>query len=96
MALRTRRWPRRLAITALLLAVTVLAVTQLPPFGATPQGARLARVQRSTHYRDGHFVNLEPTNKLVPGTFWEMTQHSLFGDEQREPDKPIAIIARSA
>ena len=48
----------------LLAACCVLAayaVPKLPRFGKLPEGERLARIQRSPHYRGDAFHNLEPT-----------------------------------
>jgi L-ascorbate metabolism protein UlaG (beta-lactamase superfamily) len=97
--MRGRRAARRVAIAALVvavLAVAALLVTQLPPFGAAPSGERRARVERSKHYANGAFRNLEPTHKLQPGTFGEMVRHSLFGDEQREPPRAPKVVRRRA
>ncbi len=93
-----RTWKRIgwAAIAVIVLAGAVLLVTLLPPFGAVPSGARLARAQRSAHYADGAFQNLEPTYKLKPGTFFEMLRHQFLGDEQRVPSRPVPIIQRSA
>lgn len=95
MALRPRRWLFVLAASIGLVAASAVVVPLLPPFGGTLQGARLARAKRSAHFADGSFRNLEPSHKLQPGTFWEMTRHWLFGAEQREPEAPISIVPRS-
>ena len=42
------------------LAIIVLAVLSLPPFGGTASGERLKLVQANPQYQDGAFVNVEP------------------------------------
>ncbi len=87
---------RRILIAAGVLAGVTFAVLQLPVFGATLDPARRARAERSGHFRDGAFVNLEPTNMLAPGTFMEMLQHQFFGGEQRVPERAIPVQQRTA
>ena len=36
------------------------------------------------------------THQLVPGTFWEMVRHQLFGKEQRVPPGPLPVVMHSA
>ncbi len=51
----------------LLVAAAVFFFFSLPRFGALPQGERLARVEASPHYRDGHFHNVaRPCSLPVP------------------------------
>ena len=78
------------------LAGVAVAILQLPAFGAKPSGERRARAERSGHFKDGAFVNLEPTHMLMPGTFGEMIHHQFFGDEQRVPPKPPPVLKRTA
>jgi L-ascorbate metabolism protein UlaG (beta-lactamase superfamily) len=89
---------RLLGLLALLLVlfVAVLLVTRLRPFGAAPSGERVSRAERSGHYRDGKFQNLEPTNMVQPGSYGEMLQHQFFGKEQRVPAKPVPVAPRTA
>lgn len=72
------------------------AVLQLPVFGAKLAGERRTRAEHSGHFRNGVFVNLEPTNKLTPGTFGEMLHHQFFGEEQRVPPKAPPVVRRTA
>jgi L-ascorbate metabolism protein UlaG (beta-lactamase superfamily) len=71
-------------------------IMQLPPFGAAPSGQRLARAEHSAHYARGAFQNLEPTDKLRPGSFGEMLRHQLLGEEQRVPAQPVPIVRRTS
>jgi L-ascorbate metabolism protein UlaG (beta-lactamase superfamily) len=87
---------RRILIALGISCGVVAGVLQLPAFGAKPAGERRARAERSGHYRDGAFSNLEPTNKLTPGTFGEMLHHQFFGEEQRVPAKALPVLKRTA
>lgn len=90
---------RRVAIVIAVLAallILVVGVTQLAVFGAAPSGKRLERMQRSSHYRDGKFTNLQPTHKLVPGKFTEMVTHQFLGKEERVPQTPVPVVTRHA
>lgn len=55
-----------LALLALL-SLGVAAYLQHPKFGATPEGGRLEKLQRSSHYADGTFHNLVETPVLREG-----------------------------
>ena len=81
---------------ALLLAISALAITQLPQFGAAADGERLKRVMRSERHISGKFENLEETHTLVPGKLIEMITHQFFGDEQRVPPQPVPVVKRRA
>lgn len=52
--------------------------------GSSVSGARLERVQRSKHYRDGGFVNSVPTPMLT-GSTWTMLERWLFEATERQP-----------
>lgn len=55
------RWLRRLLLAVLIVAALAWAVIQFAPgFGGTPSGERLARMQRSPHWKDDRFLNLQP------------------------------------
>jgi L-ascorbate metabolism protein UlaG (beta-lactamase superfamily) len=56
-----------LAIAGLLFLITIFYI-RLPQFGGTPDGARLERMKRSSHYKDGKFHNLSVTPELTEGT----------------------------
>jgi len=51
----------------LLLILGTAIYLQHPYFGKAPSGERLARMQRSPHYKDGAFVNLSYTPTLSEG-----------------------------
>jgi L-ascorbate metabolism protein UlaG (beta-lactamase superfamily) len=65
-------------------------------FGGKLDGARLERARRSPQFDGKKFVNPLPTQTLVPGTFWQMVRHQIFGREQRVPSSPPPVLARSS
>ncbi|MBW2458751.1 MAG: MBL fold metallo-hydrolase [Deltaproteobacteria bacterium] len=61
--------------------------------GTGAAGERLARMERSAHYRDGQFVNELPPQALM----WESTTKWLTGGgDHREPTVPVPVDARQA
>ncbi len=94
--MRARRILIVLGVLIGVVAGVVAGVLQLPAFGGKLAGDRRTRAEHSGHFRDGKFVNLEPTHMLTPGTFGEMLQHQFFGDEQRVPPKPPPVLQRTA
>jgi len=50
-----------------LIAVATYFVMQMDTFGAEPTGARLERMKKSKHYKDGVFQNLHHTPSLAEG-----------------------------
>ena len=53
-----------LAVIGIICASVFIFINQ-PSFGSLPQGARLERIKRSPHYRDGQFNNLHPTQMMT-------------------------------
>ncbi|MCD2422917.1 MBL fold metallo-hydrolase [Niabella pedocola] len=51
----------------LLLSVSTFFYIRLPKFGKAPSGARLERMQKSPHYKDGKFQNRHFTPTLTEG-----------------------------
>ena len=78
-------------IAILLLATILVAATYLvlkhPKFGKAPSGQRLERIQKSPHYKNGKFNNLNPTPQLAEDTSMpEVMFRFLFGKkENRRP-----------
>ncbi|HIG74613.1 MAG TPA: MBL fold metallo-hydrolase [Bacteroidetes bacterium] len=64
-------------------------------FGASPDGERLARIERSPHYADGRFHNALPTvaDGASFGVIWE---YLTGGSDHRQPAAPLPVVARSA
>jgi L-ascorbate metabolism protein UlaG (beta-lactamase superfamily) len=85
-----------LLVLALIAVVILLASTGwLDALGAQPSGDRLARIQRSTNYRDGAFRNPEETSMAVKGGTGKMLRQWLMGHEQRTPPAAIPIVRRT-
>ena len=65
----------------------------LDAFGASATGERLGRIQRSPQYRDGKFRNPVETQKMPPGTFWQLLRRQFAGGEQRVPRAPLPMAS---
>jgi len=52
------------SIITVLAAAVVIFINQ-PSFGKIPRGERLKRVEKSSHYREGHFKNISETPQLT-------------------------------
>ena len=92
---KSRLWRVLLALSGLIaIAVVVLLASTdwLDTLGAAPTGERLARIQRSPHYRDGGFQNPEATSLAVSGSTWETMKRWVAGHEQRVPPGPMPIV----
>jgi L-ascorbate metabolism protein UlaG (beta-lactamase superfamily) len=94
--LRRRRLIVAAAVLGALAVTSIVSLGGLASFGGRPEGERLERIRRSKQFRDGKFRNPLPTSTLVPGTFWQMMRHQLFGKEQRVPRNPVPIVQRTA
>ena len=58
-------------IIIVLVALGSCAILNMSDFGKLPAGERLARIEQSPNYRDGHFQNLSETPDLTPtGSKW--------------------------
>src|SRR6478609_6319878 len=70
------------------LAVVVFLFMQQASFGKKPSGARLERIEKSTHYKDGIFVNLSETLQGLTkeASYWEILNKMFFNpDAKVEP-----------
>lgn len=74
------------------LAVLVASTDWLDTLGASPEGERLARIQRSPNYRDGAFRNPDATNTTPKGGTWQMLRRWIGGKEQRVPPGPLPVV----
>src|SRR5688572_5460534 len=96
LALPRSRLARVLLGLVVVLIVTVVVLIGstgwLDALGASPQGERLARIQRSPNYRDGAFRNPEATSMTIEGGTWKMLRQWLGGHEQRVPPGPMPIV----
>ena len=62
-------------------------------FGKSPSGARLERLAKSPHYRDGRFYNLIDTPNLSEGVGWlEMMAEFARKKERQRPSVPVPSV----
>lgn len=76
----------------IVLAVLVGIVVDFDAMGGSAAGERLERIERSPNYKDGRFVNLEPTEVMLDGSWWASTKEYLFGEGNREPEHPLPSV----
>ncbi len=88
---------RALAVVALLIVGAILAglasTDWLETLGASPEGERLARIQRSPNYRHGAFQNPDTTSLATEGSTWQMLRRWIGGKEPRVPPGPVPVVA---
>ena len=82
-----------LTVCALLVIGVVIFMRQ-PPFGATPEGERLERMEKSPNYKNGAFRNLENTPNLAEGvSMSDMLWSFLFKKTPRQvPAAPLPSV----
>jgi L-ascorbate metabolism protein UlaG (beta-lactamase superfamily) len=91
-----RRWlVAPLALVALGLLLLVVSTQGCASFGGVPTGARLDRMKASAHWRDGQFVNAEPTSVMQEGSSATMLQW-LSSDVMRVPVCPLPMSGNTA
>lgn len=77
-----------LLITIAALAAATYFILNQKKFGKAPSGARLERILKSPHYKNGHFDNLNPTPQLAEDTSMpEVMFRFLFGKADRKTPK---------
>ena len=79
-----------ISVIILIIVAGVFYVKLHPVFGGSPKGEILERMKESPNYKDGKFVNLEPTpvmieNKSMFSTMWEWIK----GPENGTPDSVV-------
>src|SRR5688500_9333790 len=78
---------------SLVIGVASLWLIARETMGAAPEGARLARMQRSPQWRDGVFQNRLPR---VDSPYSRMVGEFFFGGSaHRTPDSAITIVPRT-
>jgi hypothetical protein len=86
-----RRW-LRWSLLALLLCLVVVTVDSWQAVGTSATGDRLARMLRSSQYRDGQFNNL----LLTQMDEWEAMKKWLAGGSHQVPTGPLPVAKRIA
>ena len=78
---------------ATIVIVLVASTGWLDAFGAAPTGQRLARIQRSPHYKDGSFQNPPaPLIEKPESSPWPSIKRWVAGHEVRTPPGPMPIV----
>lgn len=92
--MKTRKAKFAVSVLAVggILAVIVLVVLSLPPFGGTVSGERLKLVQANPQYQDGAFVNVEPQTPYSLSEVGGMFSEQFFYDEIRIPPSKIPVV----
>lgn len=82
-----------LLVTAIF-AIAIYLYLQHPLFGARPDTAQITQFEKSTHYRDGHFINQVPSPIHTNGsTEWSIWKEELFGEKgQPRPEHPLPSV----
>lgn len=72
----------------------VLVYMQHPKFGRLPRGERLARIQKSPHYKNGRFQNIAPTPMMAEDvSTFALYKEFFFGDKSRRtPPAPLPSV----
>lgn len=75
-------------------ALITVIVLQHPAFGRAPRGERLARIERSPHYRNGRFHNLRNAPTMTGSkSFVQRLRDFLFDRPSRlKPTDPLPIV----
>lgn len=62
-------------------------------FGALPTGARLERIKKSQHYKDGSFKNLSLTPDLAPdASYWKILKMYMNKPKDAEPPRALPFV----
>ena len=78
-------------IVALVLGVFLFMQTAV--FGKDPSGKRLERIKQSTHYREGAFQNLHPTEVMLKeASMVRMIRDFFNKPKTTEPDEPLPSV----
>lgn len=90
--MRRRRWLAvPVGLVAVVLVLLVVTTQGCASFGGIAEGQRLVRMQASTHWRDGTFVNDEATEVMQEGGYGTLTQW-LSSDVMRVPSCQLPMV----
>lgn len=93
---KRRRWLAvPLGLVLVLGLLTVVTTQGCASFGGLPEGQRLVRMRASTHWRDGVFVNAEPTTVMQEGSGSTLMQW-FSSDVMREPSCQVPVVPDTA
>jgi hypothetical protein len=89
---RRRKWLAvPVGLLVVLLVLLVVTTQGCASFGGLAEGQRLVRMQASTHWRDGTFVNAEATEVMQEGGYGTLTQW-LSSDVMRVPSCQLPMV----
>jgi len=72
--------------------VSALVLKLLPTFGGTANAALLQKMQASSHYVEGAFVNVVAQSGGGFGERWQMLQEQFGGEQIRVPQAVIPVV----
>lgn len=75
-----------------LLGIAIFVFMQQPKFGKIPRGERLERIQKSPHFRDGEFKNLNRTPQMTNEGGVRQMMKEFFSAENKKPKNVIHTI----
>ena len=80
-----------IAIIIAILAISIFAFLQQPKFGRLPSGARLERIKKSPHFKNGEFVNESVTPMFVNEKgYWAIFKEMITA--KNKPDHRLPSI----
>ncbi|MFT4031171.1 MAG: MBL fold metallo-hydrolase [Siphonobacter sp.] len=80
-------------ISLLVAALVTLGIMHLPPFGKTPSGARLQRIERASNYEKGSFKYPIETPMMSPEASWWKLLRAYFNPvPNREPSHLLPVV----
>lgn len=81
------------SLILLLILITFLVLQFAPQLGKDAEGKRLERMQSSSHYKDGKFLNpLKTEMDIPPGKMVEIFWDMMVMGKKNEPDRPIENV----
>ena len=82
-----------LIVTIAALAIIIYLFMLQPSFGKLPAGERQKRIEKSQHYKNGSFQNLEATRMLADdASYFTMVTKFFSSDTIREPVRELPTI----
>lgn len=73
------------------LGITTFLFMQQAVFGKDPSGDRLERIKKSSHYKDGSFVNTHDTPMLSPDASYPKMMYNFFLGKPKNAEPDITI-----
>ncbi|GCC50827.1 MBL fold metallo-hydrolase [Chryseotalea sanaruensis] len=81
------------AVVIAILAVSLMLFMQLPVFGKHTTGEDLARIEKSTNYKDGSFQNVQPTEVMLKEVSTLRVMREMLNKPSTvEPSKPLPTV----